>query len=233
MTAASVPAGDVFPKILIGLPPDPAPDCSSANGRGARLGGGRLREAAADDGASVHHGVDRRAASARSTTRELRRLGLRARRSWAACGCWRSRFAFLIPLTFPATRARRSSARVWSSAGRTSTSSISTFRRIPSSPREQHCAGGGAVLDRAGHRADWRRAQGAPPRRAAAWPSAAISRATRFVTKLTPYGLFAIAANAAGTLNVEQLAGCKSTWSPTSRWRCSSACGYCRDWSRR
>ncbi len=33
----------------------------------------------------------------------------------------------------------------------------------------------------------------------------AISRATRFVTRLTPYGLFAIAANAAGTLNVEQL----------------------------
>src|SRR4051794_19076877 len=34
---------------------------------------------------------------------------------------------------------------------------------------------------------------------------AAVSRATRFVTKLTPYGLFAIAATAAGTLNVEQL----------------------------
>ena len=33
----------------------------------------------------------------------------------------------------------------------------------------------------------------------------AISRATRFVTRLTPYGLFAIAANAAGTLNVQQL----------------------------
>ena len=33
----------------------------------------------------------------------------------------------------------------------------------------------------------------------------AVSRATRFVTKLTPYGLFAIAATAAGTLNVEQL----------------------------
>ena len=33
----------------------------------------------------------------------------------------------------------------------------------------------------------------------------AISAATRFVTRLTPYGLFAIAANAAGTLSVEQL----------------------------
>ena len=33
----------------------------------------------------------------------------------------------------------------------------------------------------------------------------AISRATRLVTRLTPYGLFAIAANAAGTLNVDQL----------------------------
>jgi Na+/H+-dicarboxylate symporter/ABC-type amino acid transport substrate-binding protein len=33
----------------------------------------------------------------------------------------------------------------------------------------------------------------------------ALSRATRFVVKLTPYGLFAIAATAAGTLSLEQL----------------------------
>ena len=33
----------------------------------------------------------------------------------------------------------------------------------------------------------------------------AISAATRFVTRLTPYGLFAIAANAAGTMSLEQL----------------------------
>ena len=36
--------------------------------------------------------------------------------------------------------------------------------------------------------------------------SEALSRATRFVVSLTPYGLFAIAAVAAGTLDVEQLA---------------------------
>ena len=35
--------------------------------------------------------------------------------------------------------------------------------------------------------------------------SEAVSRATRLVSRLTPYGLFAIAATAAGTLNVEQL----------------------------
>ena len=33
----------------------------------------------------------------------------------------------------------------------------------------------------------------------------AIARATRLVTRLTPYGLFAIAANAAGTLDLQQL----------------------------
>jgi ABC-type amino acid transport substrate-binding protein len=33
----------------------------------------------------------------------------------------------------------------------------------------------------------------------------ALSRAARFVTRLTPYGLFAIAATAAGTLNLEQV----------------------------
>jgi len=35
--------------------------------------------------------------------------------------------------------------------------------------------------------------------------SAALSRATRFIVQLTPYGLFAIAATAAGTLSLEQL----------------------------
>jgi Na+/H+-dicarboxylate symporter/ABC-type amino acid transport substrate-binding protein len=35
--------------------------------------------------------------------------------------------------------------------------------------------------------------------------SEALSRATRFIVRLTPYGLFAIAAVAAGTLNLEQL----------------------------
>ncbi len=35
--------------------------------------------------------------------------------------------------------------------------------------------------------------------------NALVSRATRFVVQLTPYGMFAIAANAAGTLKVEQL----------------------------
>jgi len=35
--------------------------------------------------------------------------------------------------------------------------------------------------------------------------SGALSRATRFIVQLTPYGLFAIAATAAGTLSLEQL----------------------------
>jgi len=34
----------------------------------------------------------------------------------------------------------------------------------------------------------------------------ALSRATKFVVSLTPYGIFAIAANTAGTLNLEQIA---------------------------
>ena len=34
----------------------------------------------------------------------------------------------------------------------------------------------------------------------------ALSRATKFVVSLTPYGIFAIAANTAGTLNLEQVA---------------------------
>src|SRR6185503_12284193 len=34
----------------------------------------------------------------------------------------------------------------------------------------------------------------------------ALSKATKFVVSLTPYGVFAIAANTAGTLNVEQIA---------------------------
>ncbi|HTK91841.1 MAG TPA: cation:dicarboxylase symporter family transporter, partial [Verrucomicrobiae bacterium] len=34
----------------------------------------------------------------------------------------------------------------------------------------------------------------------------ALSKATKFVVSLTPYGVFAIAANTAGTLNVDQIA---------------------------
>lgn len=34
----------------------------------------------------------------------------------------------------------------------------------------------------------------------------ALSSATKFVVNLTPYGIFAIAANTAGTLNLEQVA---------------------------
>ena len=48
----------------------------------------------------------------------------------------------------------------------------------------------------------------------------AMSRATRFVSRLTPYGLFAIAANAAGTLNVEQLGRLQIYLVTYVRWRC-------------
>ena len=37
------------------------------------------------------------------------------------------------------------------------------------------------------------------------WSAATISRATRFIVQLTPYGIFALAATAAGTLHLEQL----------------------------
>ena len=63
--------------------------------------------------------------------------------------------------------------------------------------------------------------------------SAALSRATRFIVQLTPYGLFAIAATAAGTLSLEQLGRLQVYSSPMSAWRCSSACGCCRAWSPR
>ena len=64
--------------------------------------------------------------------------------------------------------------------------------------------------------------------------SALVPRATRFVVQLTPYGMFAIAAVAAGTLNVRadrQHPGLPA--SPTSRSRCWSRCGSCRASSRR
>ena len=61
----------------------------------------------------------------------------------------------------------------------------------------------------------------------------AMSRATRFVARLTPYGLFAIAATAAGTLSVEQLGRLQIYLVTYVASRCWSACGCCRGWSRR
>ena len=53
---------------------------------------------------------------------------------------------------------------------------------------------------------DRRRAQAGAARRLWPSPRKALSQATKFIVGLTPYGIFAIAANTAGTLNLEQLA---------------------------
>ncbi len=62
----------------------------------------------------------------------------------------------------------------------------------------------------------------------------AISTATRFVTRLTPYGLFAIAANAAGTLGPGAVGPAADLPRGVRRGGAAwSACGCSRDWSRR
>ena len=55
----------------------------------------------------------------------------------------------------------------------------------------------------------------------------AVSRATRFILRLTPFGLFAIAASATGTLSLEQLGRLQVYLVTTSPSHCSSASGCC------
>ena len=137
---------------------------------------------------------------------ELRTLGVRA--AAVIGGLWlvALTFAFLIPLTFPRSKARRSSARACvERRARSSISSISTCRRTrftrwrtTSCPR--WCCSRSCWASR------WSASNIASACSTCCTSRAqAISRATRFVTRLTPYGLFAIAANAAGTLDLQQL----------------------------
>jgi Na+/H+-dicarboxylate symporter/ABC-type amino acid transport substrate-binding protein len=137
---------------------------------------------------------------------ELRTLGLRA--SAVIGGLWLMAlvFAFLIPLTFPSVQ----NASFFSSslvARRPAFNVVDLY--IPSNPFNALANNvvpavvlfsivlGVAVIG-VEHRErllDVLRAA-----------RDAISAATRLVTRLTPYGLFAVAANAAGTLGMEQLA---------------------------
>jgi Na+/H+-dicarboxylate symporter/ABC-type amino acid transport substrate-binding protein len=136
---------------------------------------------------------------------ELRRLGLRAAAVIGGLWLLALTFAFLIPLTFPSVQ----NASFFSSSlveQRAAFNFIDLY--IPSNPFNSLANNvvpavvlfslilGVAVV-------------GVPRRERLLdvlhVARDAISAATRFVTRLTPYGLFAIAANAAGTLSLEQL----------------------------
>jgi Na+/H+-dicarboxylate symporter len=54
-----------------------------------------------------------------------------------------------------------------------------------------------------------------------------LARANRFAVRLTPFGLFAIAAVTVGTADTEQMATCASSSSGTRRCPCSSRSGSC------
>ena len=136
---------------------------------------------------------------------ELRRLGLRAAAVIGGLWVLALAFAFLIPLTFPSVQ----NASFFSSSlveQRAPFNFIDLY--IPSNPFNSLANNvvpavvlfslilGVAVVS--------------VPRRERLLDVLHVARdailaATRFVTRLTPYGLFAIAANAAGTLSIEQL----------------------------
>ena len=136
---------------------------------------------------------------------ELRRLGLRAAAVIGGLWVLALAFAFLIPLTFPSVQ----NASFFSSSlveRRAPFNFIDLY--IPSNPFNSLANNvvpavvlfslilGVAVVG--------------VPRRERLLDVLHVARdailaATRFVTRLTPYGLFAIAANAAGTLSLEQL----------------------------
>lgn len=137
--------------------------------------------------------------------RELRTLGLRAAAVIAGLWLVGLTFAFLIPLTFPPIE----SASFFSSsllAPRSEFDFVNLY--VPSNPF--HALANnvvpavvlfsivlGIALVGVEHRERLLDVLEVARQ--------AISRATRFVTRLTPYGLFAIAATAAGTLDLQQL----------------------------
>ena len=136
---------------------------------------------------------------------ELRTLGVRAAAVIAGLWLVGLTFAFLIPLTFPAIE----SASFFSSsllAPRAEFDFVDLY--VPSNPF--HALANNVVpavvlfsivlgIALAGIEHRGRLLEVLDVMRQA------ISRATRFVTRLTPYGLFAIAATAAGTLDLQQL----------------------------
>ena len=136
---------------------------------------------------------------------DLRRLGLRVAAVIGGLSVVALSLAFLIPLTFP----RVQNASFFSSSlveSRPAFDFVSLY--IPANPFNSLANNVvpavvlfslilGVALSGVEHRERLLEVLGVV--------RAAISRATRFVTRLTPYGLFAIAANTAGTLSVEQL----------------------------
>ena len=137
--------------------------------------------------------------------RELRTLGLRAAAVIAALWVVGLTFAFLIPLTFPPIE----SASFFSSsmlAPRTEFDFIDLY--VPSNPF--HALANNIVPAVVLFSIVLGIALTGTDRRERLLDvldvtRQAIARATRFITRLTPYGLFAIAATAAGTLDLQQL----------------------------
>ena len=121
--------------------------------------------------------------------------------------CWVRRARLRVPGPAgrsPRPRARRSSAPRWSRPPRPSISSISTFRPIPSTRWPTTSS-----RRWSSSRCSWAsRSSASSARRCCSTCSASPARpsrgATRFVSRLTPYGIFALAANAAGTLRLDQ-----------------------------
>ncbi len=174
--------------------------------RAARRRGRRLRQAAADDGAAVRHHLHRRRAWAACHAAEARRLGVRA--GAVLVGLWvvASRLRAAVPAGVPdAARARRSSARRWSSS-RPPFDFVDLY--IPSNPF--HSLANNVVpavvlfavvlgvaligLERKQVLLDV----------LARGQRRGVAGRRSFVVRLTPYGMFAIAATPPARCEVEQ-----------------------------
>jgi len=170
----------------------------------AGVGGRWFRQAAPDDGAALHHRLHRRQPRLLGYA-EVRTLGLRAAAVIGGLWLLALSFAFLIPLTFPSVE----NASFFSSSlveRQPPFDFVDLY--IPANPFHSLANNVvpavvlfsvilGVALVGVEHK----------ERLLDVLQVArdAIARATRLVTRLTPYGLFAIAANAAGTLGLEQL----------------------------
>ena len=175
-------------------------------GRAPAPRGRCLRAPAPDDRPALLDGVAHRGHRQPRSGAGENALPARGSAHARAVGRWPSAPCSSCRSRSPPSRRRPSSARRSSRSGRASTSSRSTFRRTRSIPsRTTSCPPSSSSAPSSAWRS-WASRKGRRSSQSLEVLEQALARANRFIVRLTPIGLFAIAAHFVGTVDVGQFA---------------------------